>query len=254
MASPSASAKQRLRNLVRQRLSSIPADSVAAQSRKIFDTLKNFKPYLEARRISIYLSMPSGEIQTDAIVRHALTLGKQVFVPYLHNSPPGMPDTPPRVMDMVRLKDVRDYESLQLDRWGIPSIDPASVHARQRILGGPDEHQPPQACLDLILLPGVAFDFDESGAVRRLGHGKGFYDFFMNRYLAESSSSRGANAAKPVLLYALALTEQLLSGEPGEQVPMAQHDRRLHGLVLGDGQVKESSGTMTPDSLYRAAS
>lgn len=188
--------------------------------------------------------MPSGEVQTDAIVRHALQSGKQVFVPYLHKSPLDTPSTPARVMDMVHLKSIQDYDSLKPDRWGIPSIDPAAVHERQRILGGPDAHHSDQAGLDLMLLPGVAFDFDESGTVRRLGHGKGFYDYFMNRYSAKTLSPD--NEARPTRFYGLALTEQLLSGGPGEQVPMGQHDRKLHGLLLGNGQIRQSSGSVTP--------
>ena len=183
--------------------------------------------------------MPSGEIQTDAIVRHALAAGKQVFVPYLHRSPLQTPDTPARVMDMVHLENLQDYESLKLDRWGIPSVDPGTVHARRRILGGPDVHHSDQATLDLILMPGVAFDVDDTGGVRRLGHGKGFYDFFINRYLA-SSETKHLSEQKPLQLYGLALTEQFITAEDG-QVPIGQYDRRLHGLILGNGEIKTAS-------------
>lgn len=179
--------------------------------------------------------MPAAEIQTDAIVRHALESGKQVFVPYLHRSPLQTLDTPSRVMDMVHLKSVQDYESLKADRWGIPSIDPATVHERQRILGGPDVHKSDQATLDLMLMPGVAFDSDEEGGIRRLGHGKGFYDFFINRYLSKTASDGGNQ--DPLLLYGLALSEQLVSGEG---VPTGPYDRKLHGLVLGSGETKET--------------
>ncbi|KAK2596752.1 hypothetical protein QQS21_006147 [Conoideocrella luteorostrata] len=246
MAYPLSAAKQQLRSLMKQRLSVVSAESVLVQSHKLFESLKSFQPYLDAKRISIYLSMPTGEIQTDVIVRHALGSGKQVFVPYLHKSPLDAPNTPARVMDMVHLKSIQDYENLQPDRWGIPSIDPATVHERQCILGGPDSHQSDQAGLDLMLLPGVAFDLDDAGVVRRLGHGKGFYDFFMNRYLAKSASPD--NEAKPISFYGLALTEQLLSGDPGEQVPMGRYDKRLHGLLLGNGQIKVSSGSSTLNS------
>lgn len=215
----------------------------AITGRRIFEALKDFKPYKDAGRISIYLSMPAAEVQTDAIVRHALDAGKQVFVPYLHRSPLETSDTPARVMDMVRLQSIQDYESLQLDRWGIPSIDPATVHDRQRILGGPDVHRSDKSTLDLILMPGVAFDFDEAGSVRRLGHGKGFYDFFLNRYLAKMDPSGGSLDRPPLLLYGLALTEQLLSASSGEQVPTGPYDRNLHGLVLGSGQIRESSNS-----------
>lgn len=180
--------------------------------------------------------MPAAEIQTDAIVRHALNAGKQVFVPYLHKSHLDIPDTPARVMDMVHLKNIQDYESLQRDKWGIPSIDPSTVHQRQRILGGPDAQHSEQSALDLMLLPGVAFEFDQDGEVSRLGHGKGFYDFFLNRYLAKTAGHNG-----PMLqLWGLALDEQLLPSSSEVQIPIGPYDRRLHGLVLGNGEIRES--------------
>ncbi|KAL6884102.1 5-formyltetrahydrofolate cyclo-ligase [Trichoderma longibrachiatum] len=240
MTSPVAAAKQQLRRLLKQRLSQVSQESILAQSNTIFETLKSFKPYQDARRISIYLSMPAAEVQTDAIVRHALAAGKQVFVPYLHRSSLDEPGTPARVMDMVQLRDVRDYDGLERDSWGIPSIDPATVHTRRRILGGggggPDGQQ---ATLDLILMPGVAFDTDERGCVRRLGHGKGFYDFFLNRYLATKPHDE-AGGEHVLRFYGLALKEQLLDPMADEPVPMGQFDRKLHGLILGNGEIKLS--------------
>lgn len=208
--------------------------------------MKSLKPYVDSRSISIYLSMPEGEIQTDAIVRDALTAGKHVFVPYLHRVPlHAQPGTPARVMDMVRLKNIQDYECLQRDRWGIPSIDPATVHERQRVLGGgggPGVDESELASLDLILMPGVAFDTGKlSPGIRRLGHGKGFYDLFLHRYAAKAVTDE-AGSRKPVLLYGLALTEQLLSGaEEDESVPVGPQDQLLHGLVLGNGHVQNSN-------------
>ncbi|KAJ3519193.1 hypothetical protein NM208_g14221 [Fusarium decemcellulare] len=223
MASPLSAAKQQLRSLMKQRLSSVPQESITTQSRRIFEALKDFQPYKDASRISIYLAMPTAEVQTDAIVRDALATGKQVFVPYLHKSPLQTPDTPTR-----------------LDRWGIPSVDPATVHQRQRILGGPDAHHSEQATLDFMLVPGVAFDFDEAGSIRRLGHGKGFYDFFINRYLAKIET-KGLAQEKPLLLYGLALTEQLVPVSAEQRIPTDAHDRRLNGLILGNGEVKTAS-------------
>lgn len=184
--------------------------------------------------------MPSAEVQTDAIVRHALAAGKQVFVPYLHKSTLQIPDAPARVMDMVRLANLQDYESLKLDSWGIPSVDPATVHQRQHILGDPDAQDSDQAVLDFMVVPGVAFDFDEAGSVRRLGHGKGFYDFFINRYLSRLET-RGLSQARPLLLYALALNEQLLPAASGQAIPTDSHDRQLNGLILGNGEIREAS-------------
>ncbi|KAF5026874.1 hypothetical protein F66182_1070 [Fusarium sp. NRRL 66182] len=237
MASSLPAAKQQLRSLMKQKLANITQDSITTQSRCIFETLRDFPPYKDASRISIYLAMPTAEVQTDAIVRHALAAGKQVFVPYLHRSPFKTPDTPSRVMDMVHLEDVQDYESLKLDRWGIPSVDPATVHARKRILGGPDVHRSEQALLDFMVVPGVAFDFDEAGSIRRLGHGKGFYDFFINRYMAKLET-KGISHEHPLHLYGLALTEQMVPATSEHQIPTDTHDRRLNGLILGNGEIK----------------
>ena len=180
--------------------------------------------------------MPTGEIQTDAIVRDALDKGKHVYIPYLHKAPPASEETPGRVMDMVRLKNLHDYETLKPDRWGIPSIDPATLPERQRVLGG---HDSPS--LDLMLMPGVAFDLDETaGTIRRLGHGKGFYDYFLHRYLDQREDQLG-NSRTPILLYGLALTEQFLTGSSDEEtVPTGQLDEPLHGLILGNGDIKSS--------------
>lgn len=186
--------------------------------------------------------MPSAEVQTDHIVRHALASGKQVFVPYLHKSPfPSNPDMPARVMDMVRLEDVSDYESLKRDKWGIPSIDPATVHQRQRILGGPDVQPPDHETLDLILMPGVAFDLaPASREIRRLGHGRGFYDLFLERY-AEKLEQLHVKGPS-VLLYGLGLKEQFLSSA-ADEIPVGPYDQPLHGLILGDGK------TVVPDQI-----
>ncbi|KAI1383158.1 5-formyltetrahydrofolate cyclo-ligase [Hypoxylon trugodes] len=236
-------AKTQLRSLMKQRLASLSQESITSQSIKVFDSLSKFKPYVDAKRVAVYLSMPGGEIQTDPIVRHAISSGKQVFVPYLHKSRLRPGDGPTRLMDMVSLKSIEDYESLQRDKWGIPSIDAATVHERKRSVGELGGDKSEDVSLDLILLPGVAFDIDpNSQAVRRLGHGKGFYDYFLHRYtLATSPEQMSLNGRPAVLLYALALKEQFLSSSSGESVPVGPHDQPIDGLFLGDGQIKESA-------------
>ncbi|KAJ4416947.1 hypothetical protein N0V85_002064 [Neurospora sp. IMI 360204] len=232
MASLNA-AKQQIRSAMKNKLGALSNETVKSQSSVVFNTLRNFKPYVDAKRVSVFLSMPTGEIQTDGIVRHALESGKEVFIPYLHKNPLASPTLPARVMDMVRLRDLHDYESLKPDRWGIPSIDPATVHERQSVFGVKND----QTLLDLILMPGVAFDIDpETGAIRRLGHGKGFYDYFINRH--NQKSVELGKQETPVLLYGLALSEQFLSSPSEGSVPVGPHDQPLDGLILGDGEIK----------------
>ncbi len=196
------------------------------------DAVVGLRPYVEARSVSVFLSMPAGEVQTDAIVRHALAAGKHVFVPYLHSAP----GSPPRLMDMVQLHGLSDYESLRPDRWGIPSVDAATVDGRRRVLGSP--HAPrsgqPPLDLDLVLLPGVAFDIDpQTGRIRRCGHGKGFYDLFLARYAAARPAGFAAAALRA------ALCEQFLPPSSAVSVPVGPLDKPLDGLVLGDGAIRE---------------
>ena len=207
--------------------------------RTLFEALKSFQPYRDAKRISVYLSMPDGEIQTDAIVRDALTTGKCVYIPYLHKTHLDAKESPPRVMDMVQLTGIADYESLKRDKWGIPSIDPKTVGERHRILGA-DGAPPDTPGLDLMLMPGVAFDFDGvTGHIRRLGHGKGFYDFFISRY-----SRRYGSKERPghlsVNFYGLALKEQFLVVPEDDSIPVGPLDEPPHGVILGNGEIKHT--------------
>jgi 5-formyltetrahydrofolate cyclo-ligase len=207
----------------------------------LFKKLVSFKPYQDAKRIGIYLSMPSSEIQTDAIVRHALDSGKQVFVPYLHKAVSPPPDTPKSVMEMVDVCSISDYDSLTRDSWGIPTIAAETVNEREHILKKPTNDS---NGLDMILMPGVAFDVDpKTGFVRRLGHGKGFYDYFLHRYMQMRGSHVGGSSTIPetdVLLYGLALEEQLLKTENGKSVPVGKYDSLLHGLLVGDGSLVQN--------------
>lgn len=119
------------------------------------------------------------------IVQDALSRGKKVFVPYLHNLATPEPGRPRKVMDMLNLLDWEDYEALERDKWGIPTLSDDSVARRERCLGDAESLGGKQAGgegsdwgLDLVVMPGVGFD----RGLRRLGHGKGFYDVFLQRY------------------------------------------------------------------------
>lgn len=94
-------------------------------------------------------------------------------------------------------------------------------------LDPPQDHPP----LELILLPGVAFD----PTLSRIGHGKGYYDRFIS--LAAAHALRHERP-RPMLI-ALALREQLL--DPGA-VPMAEHDWKVDAIVTPDGVVAGNAG------------
>lgn len=137
--------------------------------------------YKAARRISVYLSMPGGEISTSDIVRHALEQGKKVFIPYTYSLDTPNHGQPKSIMDMVELQSMSDFETLQPDKWGIPTPSEDSISSRANCFGGTGithgETEGASAGLDLIVMPGMAFD----SHLGRLGHGKGFYDYFLTR-------------------------------------------------------------------------
>ena len=205
--------------------------------------------YHSARRISVYLSMPTSELSTTNIVHQALLDGKEVFVPYLHKSsesdrgPDGY--LPTRCMDMVKLRDWAEFEGLAKDRWNIPTVTDEGVEGRESILGGRGGVGTSGGVvegLDLMLLPGVAFQAGKGGKVRRLGHGKGFYDFFLRR-LRSGVEAKAERAEGWPKLVGLALEEQVLA-ETDDELPMGENDQSLDSVVVGDGRIlgaKETS-------------
>ncbi|PSN69194.1 5-formyltetrahydrofolate cyclo-ligase-like protein [Corynespora cassiicola Philippines] len=188
--------------------------------------------YQAASRISVYLSMPSGEISTTGIVHHALQQGKRVFIPYTYRPSTQRDGQPKSIMDMVELQSMADFESLKPDGWGIPTPSEESIASRANSFGttgvtdGADFHVVPEGSgLDLIIMPGMAFD----SAFGRLGHGKGFYDYFLQRCHKISQMP---------FRVGLSLAEQMLP--PDSTVPMDASDYRLDALIVGNGDIRRS--------------
>ena len=141
--------------------------------------------------------MPAAEVSTALVVQDALRHGKKVFVPYISKIPTPVREERKNIMDMVSLLDWQDYEGLERDGWGIPTPGDDSIWRRERCLadagglegeqGGGDEGD---WGVDLVVMPGMVFD----RGLRRLGHGKGFYDSFLQRY--QQRLTVGANGTR----------------------------------------------------------
>ncbi|KAI6788399.1 hypothetical protein KC332_g17246 [Hortaea werneckii] len=156
-------------------------------------------------------------------------------------------------MEMLRLDSLQEFERLERDSWGIPSLSPASLAGRENARGGvgPEGRPSPSPPaeregvemrverggekaegengvvdgpgLDLIVVPGVAFDRE----MARMGHGAGFYDGFLTRLVTEG------RCKKPFLV-GLCLAEQVL--EPG-RILMEEWDWRVDAVATGDGRL-----------------
>ncbi|KAG8704479.1 5,10-methenyltetrahydrofolate synthetase [Ceratobasidium sp. 394] len=142
-----------------------------------------------------------GEVDTDGVVRAALNTGKTLYIPRMNG----------RVINMLRVYDMHDLEGLEAGKWGIREPSPLKDGIeRQEALQKGD--------LDLIVMPGVAFDSN----LARLGYGRGYYDRFINSYAEKYGEGRVPK------LIAIALDEQVV--EPG-MIPMESHDRALHSVL-----------------------
>ncbi|KAJ9119078.1 hypothetical protein QFC22_003569 [Naganishia vaughanmartiniae] len=172
--------KRALRKVTQQRINVLPVEEIERQSQRVLDHLRESGVLDGARAVGCYLSMQKDELSTDGIVKYLLARGTALYVPIIPSLPassssstPYAPPPPSYDMRMLRLYSTQDWESLKRDKWGIPDAgterkDVDSNSSREDCMSE-DHSQPP---LDVILVPGVAFD----SQFQRLGHGKGYYD------------------------------------------------------------------------------
>ncbi|GAA5814298.1 hypothetical protein MFLAVUS_007792 [Mucor flavus] len=190
------SLKKQLRKDMASRLEKLSTQELSAQSDQLFQKLQQLESFKKSKNVSIYISMPTCEIMTKNIILHLLNSDKHCFIPRCTKN----------TMDMVRITSVSDFESLPLNRWSIP--EPPLDQERENALDG--------AGLDLILVPGVAFDKTKN----RIGHGKGYYD----RYIRKCKAWSEENGKQAPSLVALALNEQIV--EVGT-IPLEETDQVL---------------------------
>ena len=144
-----AGGKVELRKRLKAERARLSAEQAALSSEQVSRHILACDAYRKAHCIMGYLAFGK-ELSVDAVLLAALAEGKTVVVPLV---------TSATEMTPVVLQNMHDFE---LDRYGIRSV-------RQ-----PAEQIAPQD-IDLVLVPGVAFD-REGG---RLGMGAGYYDRFL---------------------------------------------------------------------------
>ncbi|CCL98229.1 uncharacterized protein FIBRA_00223 [Fibroporia radiculosa] len=208
-----AAHKAALRKAMSISLRSLSPSDLHHQSQIIVDRVLASPLFLHSKNVSCYLSMPTGEVETSALASAILRAGKTLFVPKIDVAASGR-------MDFLKVYGEEDLRTFPAGAWGIK--EPAYEFNGQRRSSALEEGSEQ---LDLVLVPGVAFD----RSLSRLGHGKGYYDRFISSY----SSSKSADGLKKPLLVALALREQIL--EAG-QVPTALHDCKMD-VIIGPEEV-----------------
>jgi len=157
-------------------------------SRQICATFMALPEYAAARTVMFYVDVRS-EVRTRNSLPDALTSGKRIVVPYCVNNE----------LELFLLKDM---EELSIGMYKIlePRVELRSL-AEKRVSPGE---------LDLVMVPGVAFDRTGS----RMGHGFGYYDKLLQ------------HARDDAPLVALAFECQLFP-----EIPIQAHDIFMDKII-----------------------
>lgn len=148
--------------------------------------------YKISKNIFIYLGFGS-EINTSIYIKEFLKDGKKIYVPRIKKGS--------RIMEAVEISDLED---LKENNYGI--LEPSD-----------EEQAVNREVLDLIILPGVAFD--EKGG--RLGYGGGYYDIFLQDFSID------------VTRVALAYEFQIVNS-----IPLEEHDIKANYIITEERIIK----------------
>lgn len=164
----------------------LSADDQKEAARAVYERLLDYVPYKRARVVMAYMAV-RGEVSLAPVIGDILESGRELLLPRCEA--PGI----------MTARKIRGMEDLAPGAFGVPEpkaecdvIDPAEI--------------------DLILVPGVAFD----PAGRRLGQGGGYYD----RFLEKTPAYRAGVCHDFALL---------------EAVPFEVHDMTMDGVITPGG-------------------
>ncbi|CCE73251.1 Piso0_000281 [Millerozyma farinosa CBS 7064] len=194
-------AKQRLRLSLKERLKCLGPESLHAQSMLATDSLINLPEFQSAKTVALFMNMSHSEIRTIDMIRNAFQMKKTVYLPKCNFGP--KVGRKKNYLSMHKVSNMNQVLHLKPQgKYGI--LEPE---------GGDDVID--EGNLDLVVVPGIAFTKDK----KRLGHGAGFYDEFINMY-------NEIHKNKPFLV-GVGLQEQLI-----QHIPMEEHDRLLDCVII----------------------
>ena len=177
--------KETIRSSIRKKREAMHESEVLEKSRRIKTYLFSMHEFQEARTILFYVSYDN-EVNTHEMIQESLRMKKHIAVP--------VSDAETRTIicsTLVKWDDLSAgvYNILEPRKDCIEQIAPTSI--------------------DLILLPGIAFDSEGN----RIGHGKGYYDRFLQNNLHAHR-------------FGLAFEFQLV-----EKIPTGKYDRRVEKII-----------------------
>jgi len=204
LSSPVAplSTKSGLRSALKASLGSIPRVEHSSHARLVAEHLINSDVYRSVRTIYAYASLLT-ELSLDPFMATALADGKRICIPAIDW------DTKSMIPAQIQNLDT-DLES---GRYGVRTPVPSCP------LVEPND-------IDLILIPGLAFDHD----LNRLGRGAGFYDRMID--------SMSTSSTRPPLV-GVCFDCQIV-----ERVPTEPHDHPMDRVITQTGFIDSATEHM----------
>jgi len=150
--------KKQIRSKILLKLNAQKEEDRKQKSERIKEKLLKTSFFKKAKKVMFYIAL-SGEVNTQDMIEEARKLGKTIAVPICKK-------------DRMTLRPCVLDSNTKLEK-GPYGVSEPSI---KRFLHLED--------LDLVIVPGVAFD--KKG--NRLGRGKGFYDRFLNRLPKDTAS------------------------------------------------------------------
>ena len=179
--------KEEIRRKILKKRLSLSFEDIRDKSQQVLLLLAESVEYRNSQNIMFYVATRS-EVQTEEMIKISIKMGKNVFVPII--LPECLNLTPSKIFDF-------DTE-LEKGKKGI--FEPKKEYYRLF---------PPEN-IDLIIVPGVAFDLSGN----RIGRGFGYYDNFLRKV---SSSAK---------IVALAFEMQIV-----KKIPNDKNDIPVHGII-----------------------
>jgi len=150
----SVMSKEEIRKKILKKRLSLSPEEIKNESQKVLSNLAETTEYINSQNIMFYVATRS-EVQTEEMIKMSIKMGKNVFVPII--LPECINLTPSKMFDF----------DIELEKGNKGILEPKKEYHR---LFAPEN-------IDLIIVPGVAFDSDGN----RIGRGFGYYDNFLRK-------------------------------------------------------------------------
>ncbi len=147
--------KEAIREKIKMKIKSQKVSERRQKSRVIHEKVFLNEDFLKSKCVMLYVSKGTGEVETGPIIKKALKMGKKVVLPVTLARG--------RNIKPVYLRDIKRLEK------GLCGV----YEPRGRLNKKPAELKD----IDLVVVPGIAFDTRNN----RIGRGKGYYDNFLKR-------------------------------------------------------------------------